>query len=269
MRRRPAGRPDGGGFAPGPEASDDDIGTQVADFEIRDVRSHGMAAAPAIDDANVWAVVAAMPADSRLASEAMRRLPGDAALTAAIWHRADALGVRAWMPRHRAMDDVVFRRRGTDGAVEGNPLLTDAQRRAAGSDGPLAADPAARRAWIASHLDGIETDVELRHLCRTDPDADARAMALMSAPANRVPLAAWTGAEGRRLCRLVGPVVDADRTIVAYADAHGVVLRSGADVHVGVEQVRGGWRLRDAAGGRSALLGTERAARRVNRMMGA
>lgn len=53
MRRRPVGRPDGGEFAPGPETSDDDIATQVADFEARDVRSHGAADAPAINGGNM------------------------------------------------------------------------------------------------------------------------------------------------------------------------------------------------------------------------
>lgn len=77
-------------------------------------------------------------------------------------------------------------------------------------------------------------------------------MALMSAPAKRVPLAAWTGTEGRPLCRLAGPVVD----------AHGVVLRPGpTSMADGVSETR--------RAARSALLGTERAARRVNRMMGA
>lgn len=269
MRRRPAGRPDGGEFAPGLEATDDDIEVQVRNFEIRDVRGRGSAKPPALDEDDVWAAVRAMPAGSRLASEAMRLRPGDAALTAAIWRKTDALGVRAWMLRHRAMDDAVFRLRGTDGAVAGNPWITDAQRAALGSDGPMAADPAVRRKWIADHLDLIETDDALRRLCRTDPDTEARDSALMSAPANRVLLAAWTRAEGRQLCRLVGPIVDADRAIVAYSGPHGVVLRSGADVHVGVERVRGGWRLLDAAGRRSAPLSTEHAARVIGHMMGA
>lgn len=121
MRRRPAGRPDGGEFAPGLEATDDDIEVQVRNFEIRDVRGRGSAKPPALDEDDVWAAVRAMPAGSRLASEAMRLRPGDAALTAAIWRKTDALGVRAWMLRHRAMDDAVFRLRGTDGAVAGNP----------------------------------------------------------------------------------------------------------------------------------------------------
>ena len=83
MRRRPAGRPDGGEFAPGLEATDDDIEVQVRNFEIRDVRGRGSAKPPALDEDDVWAAVRAMPAGSRLASEAMRQRPGDAAQTAA------------------------------------------------------------------------------------------------------------------------------------------------------------------------------------------
>lgn len=60
MRRRPAGRPDGGEFAPGLEATDDDIEVQVRNFEIRDVRGRGSAKPPALDEDDVWAAVRAM-----------------------------------------------------------------------------------------------------------------------------------------------------------------------------------------------------------------
>ena len=79
MRRRPAGRPDGGEFAPGLEATDDDIEVQVRNFEIRDVRGRGSAKPPALDEDDVWAAVRAQAAGARHGAGAVSQRPGDAA----------------------------------------------------------------------------------------------------------------------------------------------------------------------------------------------